>query len=104
NPCGIAIGGDIAEAHRLAHECDPVSAFGGVIATNRPVTVAMAEQVADIFTEVVCAPAFEPGAVELLSKKPSIRLLVCPEPPAGRGTEFRQVSGGVLVQTVDAFQ
>ena len=72
NPCGIAIGlgatdsdaaGDIAEVHRRAHACDPVSAFGGVIATNRPVTVAMAETVSEIFTEVVCAPSFEPEAV-----------------------------------------
>jgi phosphoribosylaminoimidazolecarboxamide formyltransferase/IMP cyclohydrolase len=102
NPCGIAIGGDIAEAHRLAHECDPVSAFGGVIATNRPVSVAMAEQVKDIFTEVVCAPAFEDAAVEILSRKPSIRLLVC-EPPAQRGgVETRDISGGMLMQSVDA--
>ena len=56
NPCGIAIGADVAEAHRKAHACDPVSAFGGVIATNRPVSVAMAEQVAEIFTEVIVAP------------------------------------------------
>ena len=57
NPCGIAVGADVAEAHRKAHACDPVSAFGGVIATNRPVTVAMAEQVAEMFTEVLVAPA-----------------------------------------------
>ena len=56
NPCGIAVGADVAEAHRKAHACDPVSAFGGVIAANRPVTAAMAEQVAEIFTEVVVAP------------------------------------------------
>ena len=56
NPCGIAVGADIAEAHRKAHACDPVSAFGGVIATNRPVTAAMAQQVAEIFTEVIVAP------------------------------------------------
>jgi phosphoribosylaminoimidazolecarboxamide formyltransferase / IMP cyclohydrolase len=104
NPCGIAVGADIAEAHRKAHECDPVSAYGGVIATNRPVSVAMAEQIADVFTEVICAPGYDEGAVEELSKKPSIRILVSPEPPAGRGTELRQVSGGLLVQTVDAFQ
>jgi len=102
NPCGIAIGGDIAEAHRLAHECDPVSAFGGVIATNQLVSVAMAEQVKDIFTEVVCAPAFDDAAVEILSRKPSIRLLVC-EPPAQRGgVETRDISGGMLMQSVDA--
>src|SRR3954468_19274195 len=61
NPCGIAIGSDIAEAHRRAHDCDPVSAFGGVIASNRPVTVAMAEQVAPVFTEVIVAPAYDDG-------------------------------------------
>ena len=61
NPCGIAVGADVAEAHRKAHACDPVSAFGGVIATNVPVSVAMAEQVAEIFTEVVVAPAYDDG-------------------------------------------
>lgn len=105
NPCGIASvaddSTDIAEAHRKAHACDPVSAFGGVIAVNRPVTVTMAEQVAEIFTEVVVAPSYEDGAVEILSKKPSIRLLTAPARVRG-GLEFRQVSGGGLVQTVDA--
>ena len=66
NPCGIAVGADVAEAHRKAHECDPTSAFGGVIAVNRPVSVAMAEQVAEIFTEVIVAPAYDDGAVEVL--------------------------------------
>ena len=101
NPCGIAVGADIAEAHRKANACDPLSAFGGVIAVNRPVTVAMAEQVAEIFTEVVVAPSYEDGAVEILSQKPSIRLLTAPARDRG-GLEFRQVSGGGLVQTVDA--
>ncbi len=108
NPCGIAIGvggsgsdeTDIAEVHRRAHACDPVSAFGGVIATNRTVTKAMAETVSEIFTEVVCAPAFEPEAVEILSRKPSIRLLECPFPVAG-AVEMRPVSGGMLLQTAD---
>ena len=67
NPCGIAVGADVAEAHRKAHECDPTSAFGGVIAVNRPVSVAMAEQVAEIFTEVIVAPAYDDGAVEVLA-------------------------------------
>ena len=67
NPCGIAVGADVAEAHRRAHECDPVSAFGGVIAANRPVSVAMAEQVAEVFTEVIVAPAYDDGAVEVLA-------------------------------------
>jgi phosphoribosylaminoimidazolecarboxamide formyltransferase/IMP cyclohydrolase len=102
NPCGLAIGADIAEAHRKAHECDPVSAFGGVIATNRPVSVAMAEQVAEIFTEVVCAPGFDEGAVEILARKPSIRLLVCSAPAAHGGVEIRPVSGGLLMQSRDA--
>ena len=84
NPCGIAVGADVAEAHRKAHACDPVSAFGGVIAVNGAVTVAMAKQVADIFTEVVVAPAFDAGAVEVLAGKKNIRLLRAPawRPPA----------------------
>ncbi|REE98245.1 bifunctional phosphoribosylaminoimidazolecarboxamide formyltransferase/IMP cyclohydrolase [Thermomonospora umbrina] len=100
NPCGIAIGADVAEAHLKAHECDPVSAYGGVIAVNRPVSTAMAERVAGIFTEVVVAPDFEPEALEILSRKKNIRLLRCPEGPAG-GVEFRRIDGGVLLQTVD---
>ncbi|MGB3484768.1 MAG: bifunctional phosphoribosylaminoimidazolecarboxamide formyltransferase/IMP cyclohydrolase [Mycobacterium sp.] len=102
NPCGIAISAvSVADAHRKAHECDPLSAFGGVIATNTTVSVEMAETVADIFTEVIIAPAFEEGAVEVLSRKKNIRVLVASEPGAG-GTEFRQISGGLLVQQRDA--
>jgi phosphoribosylaminoimidazolecarboxamide formyltransferase/IMP cyclohydrolase len=101
NPCGIALGADIAEAHRKAHACDPVSAFGGVIATNRPVTVAMAEQVAEIFTEVVVAPDFEPDALEILSRKKNVRLLRCPPDEHPDPVEFRAISGGLLMQTVD---
>ena len=84
NPCGIAIGRDIAEAHAKAHACDPVSAYGGVIATNRPVTRAMAEQLKDMFTEVILAPAFEQAALELLTEAKNLRLLVVPGPPAAR--------------------
>jgi phosphoribosylaminoimidazolecarboxamide formyltransferase/IMP cyclohydrolase len=100
NPCGIAIGSDVVTAHRLAHECDPVSAFGGVIAVNRPVTVPLAEQIAPIFTEVVVAPAFEDGAVEILAGRANLRVL---QAPAWRAapTEQRQISGGVLVQAAD---
>ncbi|MBV9369937.1 MAG: bifunctional phosphoribosylaminoimidazolecarboxamide formyltransferase/IMP cyclohydrolase [Frankiales bacterium] len=101
NPCGIGIGADIAEAHRLAHACDPVSAFGGVIAANRPVSVEMAEQVSEIFTEVVCAPGFDDGAVEILARKPSIRLLVCAAPSGRGGVETRDISGGLLMQSID---
>jgi phosphoribosylaminoimidazolecarboxamide formyltransferase / IMP cyclohydrolase len=100
NPCGIAVGGDVAEAHRKAHACDPVSAFGGVIAVNREVSVELAEQVADIFTEVVVAPSFADGAVEVLAAKKNIRLLLAP-PWAPAPAEWKQVSGGVLVQMAD---
>jgi phosphoribosylaminoimidazolecarboxamide formyltransferase/IMP cyclohydrolase len=103
NPCGIAIGADVADAHRKAHACDPVSAFGGVIAVNRPVSLAMAEQVADIFTEVVVAPAYEDGAVEVLSRKPSIRVLVAPDVRPGGRIETRPVTGGLLLQQADVF-
>lgn len=102
NPCGIAVSSvSVADAHRKAHECDPLSAFGGVIATNTEVSVEMAETVAGIFTEVIVAPAYEPGAVEVLRGKKNIRILVASEPQPG-GTEFRQVSGGLLVQQRDA--
>lgn len=103
NPCGIAVGADVAEAHRRAHECDPVSAFGGVIATNVPVSVAMAEQVAEIFTEVIVAPAYDDGAVEVLQGKKNIRILVA-EPVAPGGAETRPISGGLLMQHIDTFQ
>jgi phosphoribosylaminoimidazolecarboxamide formyltransferase/IMP cyclohydrolase len=101
NPCGIAVGADVAEAHRKAHACDPLSAFGGVIATNVPVSKAMAEQVAEIFTEVVVAPGYEDGAVEVLSKKKNIRLLQCAPLERG-GVEMRPISGGLLLQARDA--
>ena len=101
NPCGVAVGADVAEAHRKAHACDPVSAFGGVIAVNGEVTVELAKQIAEIFTEVVVAPAYADGAIEVLAQKKNIRLLRAasfqPLP-----AETRQVSGGVLVQMRDA--
>ncbi|MEO6511739.1 MAG: bifunctional phosphoribosylaminoimidazolecarboxamide formyltransferase/IMP cyclohydrolase [Nocardioides sp.] len=101
NPCGIALGEDIADAHRRAHACDSVSAFGGVIAANRPVSVAMAEQVAEVFTEVIVAPAYDDGAVEILAARKSLRILVCDGPEGDSGFEFRMVSGGVLQQRSD---
>jgi phosphoribosylaminoimidazolecarboxamide formyltransferase/IMP cyclohydrolase len=101
NPCGIAVGADVAEAHARAHACDPVSAFGGVIATNRPVSVAMAQQVAEVFTEVIVAPDYEPGAVEVLQGKKNIRILRVAEDVHADPIEFRGISGGVLVQRVD---
>ncbi|WP_298456120.1 bifunctional phosphoribosylaminoimidazolecarboxamide formyltransferase/IMP cyclohydrolase [uncultured Cellulomonas sp.] len=101
NPCGIAVGADIAQAHARAHACDPLSAFGGVIAANQVVTAAMAQQVAPVFTEVVVAPGFEPAALEILTAKKNIRLLQVPTPPSAR-VELRPVSGGLLMQHVDA--
>jgi phosphoribosylaminoimidazolecarboxamide formyltransferase/IMP cyclohydrolase len=100
NPCGIAIGSDIAEAHRLAHATDPVSAFGGVIATNRPVTAEMAEQVTEVFTEVVVAPDYEPDALDVLTRKKNVRLLRAGARRRG-GAETRPISGGLLMQAVD---
>jgi phosphoribosylaminoimidazolecarboxamide formyltransferase/IMP cyclohydrolase len=100
NPCGIAIGRDISDAYRAAHACDPVSAFGGVVAANRPVTLEMATALAEIFTEVLIAPGYEDGAIEILSKKPSIRILTC-SAPAVAALERRPVSGGILLQRTD---
>ncbi len=102
NPCGIAVGDDIAQAHRKAHDCDPASAYGGVIATNRPVSVEMAEYVATIFTEVVVAPAFDDDALEALVKRKNLRLLIAKPRPDHPGVERRPVSGGMLLQTADA--
>ncbi|MEE6297262.1 bifunctional phosphoribosylaminoimidazolecarboxamide formyltransferase/IMP cyclohydrolase [Georgenia wangjunii] len=100
NPCGIAVGADVADAHAKAHACDPVSAFGGVIAANRPVTRAMAEQVADVFTEVVVAPDFDADAVEVLTRKKNVRLLRMPQ-GAPAAVETRAISGGLLMQAAD---
>ncbi|GAB2644863.1 bifunctional phosphoribosylaminoimidazolecarboxamide formyltransferase/IMP cyclohydrolase [Nocardia goodfellowii] len=100
NPCGIAIGADIAEAHRRAHATDPVSAYGGVIAANREVSVEMAEQVAEIFTEVIVAPGYANGAVEVLRRKKNVRVLIA-EPAQRQGAELRPISGGALLQQRD---
>jgi phosphoribosylaminoimidazolecarboxamide formyltransferase/IMP cyclohydrolase len=102
NPCGIALGTDVAEAHRKANACDPQSAFGGVIATNGVVTAEMAAQVKDIFTEIVIAPGFEDAALDILSGSKNLRLLTCPPPVRGSHVpEWRQVDGGLLLQTPD---
>jgi phosphoribosylaminoimidazolecarboxamide formyltransferase/IMP cyclohydrolase len=100
NPCGIAIATEISDAHLAAHACDPVSAFGGVIAANRTITLKMAAQISEIFTEVVVAPGYEAGAIELLSKKPSIRILEIAGFEIAR-EELRPISGGVLIQSSD---
>ncbi|HZE03312.1 MAG TPA: bifunctional phosphoribosylaminoimidazolecarboxamide formyltransferase/IMP cyclohydrolase [Pseudonocardiaceae bacterium] len=103
NPCGIAVSaaGDVADAHRRAHACDPVSAFGGVIAVNREVTVELAEQVSEVFTEVLVAPSYADGATDVLARKKNLRLLLAAPPDSG-GIEFRALSGGLLLQTRDA--
>jgi len=102
NPCGIAVGDDLAQAHRKANACDPASAFGGVIAVNGTVTAGLAAQIAEIFTEVLVAPAFEPAALEILAGRKNLRLLRCPPPVPGElVTESRQVDGGMLVQSPD---
>ncbi|MGA5358879.1 bifunctional phosphoribosylaminoimidazolecarboxamide formyltransferase/IMP cyclohydrolase [Streptomyces purpurascens] len=103
NPCGIAVGADVAEAHRKAHACDPLSAFGGVIAVNRPVSKEMAEQVAEIFTEVIVAPDYEDGALEALTKKKNIRVLRCPDGPSAP-VEVKPIDGGALLQVTDRLQ
>ena len=104
NPCGIAVSDtSIAKAHRKAHACDPMSAFGGVIASNREVTVAMAEQVAEIFTEVIIAPSYADGAVDVLARKKNLRVLRA-EPLTRAGYETKEISGGVLVQERDTLQ
>ncbi|HMD25362.1 MAG TPA: bifunctional phosphoribosylaminoimidazolecarboxamide formyltransferase/IMP cyclohydrolase, partial [Streptosporangiaceae bacterium] len=114
NPCGIAIGTDLADAHAKAHACDPASAFGGVIAANGPVTAAMARQIAEVFTEVVVAPSFDDEALDILSASKNVRLLRCAPPEASPARpvhggasapvppwEWRPVSGGMLLQSVD---
>ncbi|MFR9676254.1 bifunctional phosphoribosylaminoimidazolecarboxamide formyltransferase/IMP cyclohydrolase [Streptomyces sp. TR06-5] len=103
NPCGIATGADVAEAHRKAHACDPLSAYGGVVAVNRPVSRKLAEQVAGIFTEVIIAPGYEEGAVEALARKKNLRVLRCSEAPSDP-IEVRPVDGGALLQAADRLQ
>jgi phosphoribosylaminoimidazolecarboxamide formyltransferase/IMP cyclohydrolase len=101
NPCGIAVGSSIAAAHAAAHACDPVSAFGGVIAANRIITRKAAESIAPIFTEVIVAPGFEPEALSVLMQKKNVRLLQLPDGFALPEVELRQVSGGWLRQSAD---
>jgi phosphoribosylaminoimidazolecarboxamide formyltransferase / IMP cyclohydrolase len=100
NPCGVAIGDDISAAYVAAHACDPVSAFGGIVAANRTVTVAMAEPLSSVFTEVVIAPDFEPAALELLTAKKNVRVLSA-SAPSPLPFDMRPVDGGLLVQQPD---
>jgi len=103
NPCGIAVGADLAEAHRKAHDCDPASAYGGVIAANGAVTADLARQICEVFTEVVVAPGFEQAALDILTaqKNKNQRLLCCPPPDRTAGVDWRPVSGGMLLQSAD---
>jgi phosphoribosylaminoimidazolecarboxamide formyltransferase/IMP cyclohydrolase len=101
NPCGIAVCAlGVAVAYQHAHECDPVSAFGGVVAANRKVDLAMAEPLSKVFTEVLIAPDYDQDALELLMKKPSLRILKVKESSI-EAFELRPVSGGVLLQQSD---
>ncbi len=101
NPAGVALGATIADAYRKALACDPVSAFGGIVACNRTINEAAARAVTEIFTEVIIAPDFDEGALEVLKAKKNLRLLRTGEPSRSEGLEYKQISGGMLVQTRD---
>jgi phosphoribosylaminoimidazolecarboxamide formyltransferase/IMP cyclohydrolase len=100
NPCGVAVADDITTAYVRANECDPVSAFGGIVAVNRPLPLAAAEALAPVFTEVVVAPSYDEDALARLRSKPNLRILSAP-PPGPRPLDVRPVDGGLLVQTPD---
>ncbi len=100
NPCGVAVHDDVAEAYRRAHACDPVSAFGGIVAVNQVVPVELAQDLAPVFTEVVVAPGYEPEALAALTEKKNLRVIEAPAPAWPR-LEMRSIDGGLLVQTTD---
>jgi phosphoribosylaminoimidazolecarboxamide formyltransferase/IMP cyclohydrolase len=102
NPCGIATGPTLLEAYRSAHECDPVSAFGGVIALNRELDGETAEAISQVFTEVIVAPAVTDAAREALSSKKNLRLVVLPDGFELEERDYRMISGGLLVQQRDS--
>jgi phosphoribosylaminoimidazolecarboxamide formyltransferase/IMP cyclohydrolase len=113
NPCGVALGADAADAYRRAFECDSLSAFGGVVAFNRPLSAAAAEAIAGVFTEVVLAPAYDADALARLAAKKDLRLLECPPPEISGDTpgppgpprlDLRRVGGGFLVQEADRYE
>ncbi|MBI2867128.1 MAG: bifunctional phosphoribosylaminoimidazolecarboxamide formyltransferase/IMP cyclohydrolase, partial [Chloroflexi bacterium] len=105
NPCGLASHSDLAEAYRRAFSGDPVSAFGGIVAFNRTVTAAVAQEMAKVFYEIVIAPHYAPDALELLKRKKDLRILRVGGPPLVEGRfTYRHVSGGMLVQTPDAIK
>ena len=100
NPCGVAIAEDISTAYARANSCDPVSAFGGIVALNREVDLATAEALAPVFTEVVVAPSFTDEALEKFRKKPNLRVLRAPK-PYGAALDLRSIDGGLLAQEID---
>jgi phosphoribosylaminoimidazolecarboxamide formyltransferase/IMP cyclohydrolase len=103
NPCGVALGDTLLEAYERALVCDPVSAFGGIVAVNRPLDAAAAEAITQTFTEVVIAPSADAAAIAIFASKKNLRLLLTdamPDPWAG-GEVFRSVAGGFLVQSRD---
>jgi phosphoribosylaminoimidazolecarboxamide formyltransferase/IMP cyclohydrolase len=101
NPAGTALGGNTEDAYRKALACDPVSAFGGIVAFNRRVDEAAARALTENFVEVIIAPDYENAALEVLQKKKNLRVLRAGEPEAAAGLEYKQISGGMLVQTRD---
>lgn len=104
NPCGVATGDSLVEAYKKAHDCDPVSIFGGIVALSQPVDLETAQEIGKIFVEIVLAPGFAPEALELLSKKPSIRLLQLDDiggKPTAPRLDLKKVSGGLLAQNAD---
>jgi phosphoribosylaminoimidazolecarboxamide formyltransferase/IMP cyclohydrolase len=102
NPCGVAVADDSTTAYKLAHECDPRSAFGGIVASNKPITVSFAEALAPVFTEVVIAPGYDDGALDILLAKKNMRVLEASAPTA-EPLDLRQISGGFLVQEPHRF-
>ncbi len=100
NPCGLAVATTIEAAYRNAHACDPLSAFGGVVALNREATLEMAHDLKEVFTEVLIAPSYEAGAIAILSAKKNLRVLQSPA-PTPQDRHLRQISGGFLVQDTD---
>jgi phosphoribosylaminoimidazolecarboxamide formyltransferase/IMP cyclohydrolase len=101
NPCGVALGTDAADAYRRALDADPVSAFGGIVAVNRPLDAALAAELVQLFLEVVVAPSADGEALRVLSAKPNLRVLTGP-PPVGSALDLRAIDGGLLVQSRDA--
>jgi phosphoribosylaminoimidazolecarboxamide formyltransferase / IMP cyclohydrolase len=104
NPCGVATGDSLVEAYQKAHDCDPVSIYGGIVALSQPVDLETAQEISKIFVEIVLAPAYAPEALELLSRKPSVRLLQLDDiggKPTSPRLDLKKVSGGLLVQNAD---